>query len=64
MENKSENKRSWLRITGLVVGALLLISLGIGLWKSREIYRFYEVVSSQELLMAQKFEFIRTHKFV
>ena len=45
MENKSEKKRSWLRITGLVVGVLLLISLGIGLWKSREIYRFYKVVT-------------------
>jgi CubicO group peptidase (beta-lactamase class C family) len=45
MENKTEKKRSWLRITGLVVGAVLLMSLGIGLWKSREIYRFYKVVT-------------------
>ena len=45
MKNKAEKKRRWLRITGLIVGVLLLVSLGIGVWKSREIYRFYKVVT-------------------
>jgi CubicO group peptidase (beta-lactamase class C family) len=45
MADKIEKKRSWLRIAGLVVGCLLLLAVVIGAWKSREIYRFYKVVT-------------------
>jgi len=45
MDMKARNKRSWLRIACMAIGILFLSVLGFGVWKSREIYRFYKVVT-------------------
>jgi CubicO group peptidase (beta-lactamase class C family) len=38
-------KRRLLKLVGLFMGCLLLIAAIVGTWKSREIYRFYKVVT-------------------
>ena len=45
MSNKKNKKNNWLRIIGMGMGCLLLLVAVIGSWKSREIYRFYKVVT-------------------
>lgn len=45
MKKETRKKRSWLKTTCLVIGILFLSALGIGIWKSREIYRFYKVLT-------------------
>lgn len=45
MIKNNRKKRSWLRITIITFAVLLIVAAGVGIWKSREIYRFYKVVT-------------------
>ncbi len=45
MAKNNRKKTSWLRITLITFVALLLVAAVAGVWKHREIYRFYKVVT-------------------
>jgi CubicO group peptidase (beta-lactamase class C family) len=45
MNDMVPKKKSWLRIIGRIIAILLIVIIGFAAWKSRELYRFYKVVT-------------------